>query len=122
MGTITPDMVKRRLIYDCMADPTKVSALAGLVGVSEEGDEAEEEASLARLGAIAAIFPQLSVIAEWMAETATLLNLATVPQEQIPVEFMEHMNTMFFTVIQGSLVAAMSVLNDLGHISIDIRE
>lgn len=120
--TVTNDMVKRRLIYDCMADPQGVSGLTGLMGVSEEGQEAEQEASLERLGAIAGLFPVLSTISEWMAETATLLNLQAVEQSIIPEEFMEQLQTMFFTVIQGSLVAAVSVMNDLGMITVEVEE
>jgi len=119
---VNADMVKRRLIFDCMADPMRVSALAGLIGVSEEGREKEEEASLERLGAIAALFPALSTMAEWMAETATVLNIENVERENIPPEFMEQLQTMFFTVIQGSLVAAVSVLNDLGMISVEVDD
>lgn len=121
--TVTADMVRRRLIYDCMADPLKVTGLTGLVGVSEEGEEVEQEASLQRLGAIAPLFPALSSIAEWMAEASTLLNLQNVEDKTIiPPEFMEHLNAMFFTVIQGSLVAAVSVLNDLGMISVEVED
>ena len=115
---LSADMVKRRLIFDCMADPLRVSLLAGLTGVSPEGAEMEEEASAERLGAIAHLFPQLSVIAEWMAEAATALNLANVEADVIPPLFAEHMERLLFTAIQGSLVAAFSVLNDLGAINI----
>lgn len=120
--SVSADMVKRRLIFDCMADPQKVSALAGLVGVSDEGAEKEEEASQQRLGAIVPIFPALVTISEWMSETATVLNIEQVERSAIPPEFVEQLQAMFFTVIQGSLVAAMSVLNDLGMISITMEE
>lgn len=119
---VNADMVRRRLIFDCMSDPQKASALSGLIGVSPEGHEVEEAASLQRLGAIAPLFPALSSISEWMAETAALLNVQEVDPDQVPPEFMEHFQTMFFTVIQGSLVAAISVLNDLGMITIEMEE
>ena len=113
---ITAEQVRRRLIFDCMADPEKVSVLTGLVGVSDDGAEAEKAASLERLGAVAEVFPMLDTIAQWMADAASALNLENV--DEVPEAFREHMRTMFYSVIQGSLVAAFSVLNDLGIIGI----
>jgi len=115
---ITADMVRRKVIFDCMADPQKAFVLTGMVGVSEEGAEKEEEDSLNRLAAVAPLVPILDTMADWLAETSVELQLAAVDPNDIPPAFREHMLAMFYTVIKGSLAASFSVLNDLGMIEI----
>lgn len=117
---ITADMLRRRIIFDCMADPQKAFLLAGMVGVSEDVAEKEEEESQRRLVGVGALLPILTTIASWLAETAMNFQLSSVAPEDIPDEFREHMAEMFYSVIQGSIVSTFSVLNDLDMIEIKV--
>jgi hypothetical protein len=117
---ITADMLRRRIIFDCVADPQKAFALAGMVGVSEDVSEKEEEESQRRLVGIQPLLPILTTIASWLAETAMEFQLSSVDPEDIPQEFREHMAEMFFTVVQGALCSTLAVLADLDMIEIKV--
>lgn len=114
---VSTDQVKRRIIFDSMADPQKGCSLMGLVGVSDEGEVKETEDSHRRLGDIGALIPALMVVAEWMAELSTNINVSNLEFDP-PAEFTEQMQTMLTSVLQGSLIATISVFNDLGMIKI----
>ena len=117
--TITAEMMKRRVIFDCMEDPVRIGLLAGLVGVSEEGAEKEEEASMERMVAVAPLFPFLSQIAEWVSQAATILNLDGVTD--VPPYFPSLMEQMICTAVEAALMSAFSVLNDLDAIEINYK-
>lgn len=117
---ITSEMLRRRIIFDCMADPQKAFALAGMIGISDDVAEREEEESQRRLVGVQALMPILTTIAAWLAETAMNFQLSSVAPEDIPDEFREHMAEMFYSVIQGSIISTFSVLNDLDMIDIKV--
>jgi hypothetical protein len=117
---ITAEMLRRRIIFDCMADPQKAFLLAGMIGVSEDVAEKEEEESMRRLAGIEAILPILTTISSWLAETAMNFQLQSVAPEDIPDEFRDHMAGMFFSVVQGALCSTFAVLNDLDMIDIKV--
>jgi hypothetical protein len=117
---ITAEMLRRRIIFDCMADPQRAFLLAGMVGVSEDVAEKEEEESQRRVAEIGAVLPILTTISTWLAETAMNFQLQSVASEDIPEEFRDHMAQMFFSVVQGSLMSTFSVLNDLDMIDIKV--
>lgn len=114
---VTSDMVKRRILFDSMADPLATAIAAGLVGVSDEGAKKEEEDSHRRLHAVAPIFPALASISGWLAEVAANVQVRN-DEVEVPDAFIHDMISMYETVIQGSLVATISVLNDLGMLTI----
>ena len=116
--TVTAEMVRRRIIFDCMADPQKAAILVGMVGTSVEGAQKEEEESCRRLVEIMPVLPMITTFSEWLAEVAMEFHLAAVDPENVPEEFRDHMAGMFFSIIQGSVTATVSVLNDLGMITV----
>ncbi len=121
MLTVTADQVRRRLIFDSMADPERACSLVGMVGVSDEGRVKETEESHRRLGMVGPLIPGLMTVAEWTAEVATSINVSNLDFDP-PEEFVLQMQQMLTTVLQGGLVAAFSVFNDLGMISVTLED
>lgn len=117
MVAVTADQVKRRIIFDSMADPQMACLMAGLVGVSEEGQAMEIEESQRRLYEVGPLIPGLMAVADWMADVATNINVSNLPFDP-PEDFVAQLREMLNTTIQGSLVATFSVFRDLGMISI----
>lgn len=115
-GVITPEMLQRRLIFDAMGDPVSACRLAGLMATGEDGNRAEEAASDLRLMKIAPVMPVIVEMASYLAGLATTTQLSN--QETVPDGFAEEMFAMYKTVISSSVVSVISVLNDLGMLSV----
>lgn len=114
---ITPQMIRRRLIFDAMGDPVRTCQLVGMLSTGDDGDRAEQAASQARLTRVLPLYPTLLGIAEWLAETATVTQLDS--QEFVPEGFDVDLLEMYRTVITSSIVSTVSVLADLGVIRVN---
>lgn len=114
---VTPQMIRRRLIFDAMGDPVKTCQLVGMLSTGDDGDRAEQEASRRRLSHVLPLYPVLLGMSEWLAETATATQLEN--QEFLPEDFDVELLEMYRTIISSSVVSTISVLADLGIIKVN---
>lgn len=112
-------MIKRKLIFDAMADPQTAMRLLGLVGVSEDVAEKEQEESLRRLSAVMPIAAPVIQMTEWLAELSTQIQVNNLDGYVPSPEFAVEMQFMYAHVIQGSVMAVLAILFDLGLIKIN---
>ena len=116
---ISADMIKRKLIFDAMADPSYAMRLAGLSGMSQDVAEREQEESLRRLEAVIPIAQPVLQMTDWLAEWATQLQVNNLETMEVDPAFAAEMQIMYSHVIQGSVMAVLAVLVDLGILQIN---
>lgn len=116
---ISADMIKRKLIFDAMADPSYAMRLAGLSGMSPDVAEREQEESLRRLEAVIPIAQPVLQMTDWLAEWATQLQINNLESTEVDPAFGAEMQIMYSHVIQGSVMAVLAVLVDLDILQIN---
>src|SRR5687767_227116 len=117
MAMITPDMLKRRVIWDAIEDPLKACTLLGMLGMGDDGDRAESEASQARLANVGLLIPLLTEFSKWLSSLATMIQ---VEGQDVNQEFVDQMSLMFFSIVQSAVIASTSVMVDLGLLEVNI--
>jgi hypothetical protein len=116
---ISADMIKRKLIFDAMADPEAAMRLAGLIGMSPDVAEKENEESLRRLEGVIPIAQPVIQMTDWLAEWATQLQINNLESTEVHPAFAAEMQIMYSHVIQGSVMAVLAVLVDLDILQIN---
>lgn len=117
MAMVTPDMLKRRVIWDAIEDPKRACTLLGMLGMGDDGDRAESEASQARLTHIGLLIPLLTEFSRWLSSLATMIQ---VEDQDVDQEFVDQMSLMFFSIVQSAVIASTSVMVDLGLLEVNI--
>lgn len=113
----------RWYFYDAgLEEPNKMASLVGMIPVSSDGNEKEEEASDIRLTKILPLLPFLQTISDINARSIATLQFdhyKTEHQidEQQLVEEKEHIEDMYRQVGYSALIAAFSSAVELGIIS-----
>lgn len=113
----------RWYFYDSgLEDPNKLASLVGMIPVSSDGNEKEEEASDIRLTRLVPLLPFLNTISDINAQSIATLQFDhftkehDIPENQLSDE-KEHIEEMYRQVSYSALIAAFASALELGIIS-----
>lgn len=114
---LTEDMLKRRVLVDCVLDVNKVSQMVGLFPMSKEQHDQESLDSASRMSEIVELLPVLDRIADWVSEVATGIQIegAGVPPDS---EFAQKFHLMFHSVVSMALFTSTANLVEMGALEL----
>lgn len=115
---ITDVALQRQMLYDAYGEPEEIATLVGLPGTSEDGAKVEKAAHIARLEALIPVMPLLLGQADFLATTATVLQLQQLSYAPESEEIAA-LRAALGNIIRSAVVSSVSTAVGLGVLELN---
>ena len=115
---ITDVALQRQMLYDAYGEPEEIAQIMGLPGSSESGAQVERAAHIARLENLVPVMPLLLGQADFLATTATALQIQQLTYEPESEEIAQLLIALG-NIIRSAIVSSVSTAVGLGVLELN---